>query len=64
MELLTNAMSWLADNGLLIVNALLSIVGSASVLAKLTPTPKDDAVLAKVKKALDKVALNPLIKKD
>ncbi len=56
-------MSWLADNGLLIVNALLSIVGSASVLAKLTPTTKDDAVLAKVKKALDKVALNPLIKK-
>ena len=63
MELLTSAMSWLADNGLLIVNALLSIVGSASVLAKLTPTTKDDAVLAKVKKALDKVALNPLIKK-
>ena len=64
MELLTSAMSWLAENGLLIVNALLSIVGSASVLAKLTPTTKDDAALAKVKKALDKVALNPLIKKD
>ena len=63
MELLTSAMSWLSDNGLVIVNALLSMVGAASVLAKLTPTKKDDDVLAKVKSALDKVALNPLIKK-
>ncbi len=64
MEMLTNAMSWIAGNGLVIVNALLSMVGAASVLAKMTPTPKDDAVLAKAKKALDKLALNPLIKKD
>ncbi len=56
-------MSWLSENGLVIVNALLSMVGAASVLAKLTPTKKDDDVLAKVKSALDKVALNPLIKK-
>ena len=59
MELLTSAMSWLAENGLLIVNALLSIVGSASVLAKLTPTTKD----IPVKVVPDKVALNSLIKK-
>jgi|GEM_PF-5902782 len=64
MELLTDAMSWIAGNGLVIVNALLSMVGAASVLAKLTPTPKDDELLAKAKKALDKLALNPLIKKD
>ena len=56
-------MSWLAENGLVIVNALLAVVGGASVLAKLTPTPKDDAVLGKAKAWLDKVALNPLIKK-
>lgn len=35
------------------------IVTAASVVVKLTPTPADDAFLAKVITVLDKLALNP-----
>jgi len=38
--------------------ALLAIVGGAATLAAMTPTPKDDIVLAKIKKVLDFVAMN------
>lgn len=34
------------------------VVGIASAIAALTPTPKDDTFLAKVRKAVDLVALN------
>lgn len=34
------------------------IVGIASALAAMTPTPKDDKFLGKLRKALDVVALN------
>lgn len=35
------------------------IVTTASVIVKLTPTQKDDAVLAKLIKILSKLAINP-----
>ena len=35
------------------------IVGGASIIVKMTPTPKDDAILAKVLVLLNLVALNP-----
>lgn len=38
--------------------AISGIISGASALAALTPTQKDDAVLAKVKKGLDVLALN------
>ena len=38
--------------------AALAVVGAASLIAKLTPTPKDDEILTKVVKALDFLALN------
>lgn len=41
-----------------ILIAISSIIAGASALTALTPTPKDDAVLAKVKKGLDILALN------
>lgn len=44
-----------------VINILLiapMVVGVASALAALTPTPKDDTFLAKLRKALDVVALN------
>ncbi len=63
MELVTNIFNWVAENGLAVVNALLAVVGGASVIAKLTPTPKDDAFLAAAKAKLDALALNPVIKK-
>ena len=41
-----------------IVAGLLAIIGGAAILATMTPTPKDDAILAKIKKVLDFVAMN------
>lgn len=41
-----------------IIGAALATVGAFSLIAKLTPTPKDDAILAKVVKVLDFLALN------
>ena len=40
---------------LLIVTSLVTV---ASVVVKLTPTPKDDAILAKILPWLEKIALN------
>lgn len=41
-----------------ILIAISGIVAGASALAALTPTTKDDSVLAKIKKVLDVFALN------
>lgn len=41
-----------------ILIAISGIVAGASALAALTPTTKDDSVLAKIKKVLDVCALN------
>ena len=41
-----------------ILIAISGIVAGASALAALTPTTKDDSVLAKIKKVLDIFALN------
>lgn len=35
-----------------------SVVGTAAVIAAVTPTPKDDAVLAIVRKLLDFIGFN------
>jgi len=42
----------------LVITALLLIVGGASILAKFTPTQKDDEVIGKVKKFLLAISLN------
>lgn len=47
-----------ANNYGAITTGLLAVVGGFSVLAKLTPTPKDDEILAKIVKVLDFLALN------
>jgi len=51
-------MEWIIanwDNVLIIVSG---IITTASVIVKLTPTPKDDAILSKVAKFLEVIALN------
>lgn len=50
--------SWVVANYQTIITAALAIVGGFSVIAKLTPTPTDDAILAKAVKVLDFVSLN------
>ena len=50
--------SWVVTNYQTIITAALVIVGGFSVIAKLTPTPADDAILAKAVKVLDFVSLN------
>ena len=47
------------NNWTTIIVALLAIVGGASAIAKITPTPKDDAFLAKIVAVLNAIALNP-----
>lgn len=50
--------SWIVANYDTIITALLAIIGGFSIIAKLTPTPKDDAVISKIVAALDFVAMN------
>ena len=51
---------WVVTNWPVAVEAILAIIGLASVVVKLTPTMKDDAFLQKVKDFLSKyIALNP-----
>lgn len=54
-----NNMNYVIENWDAIVVALLAVVGAASVIAKLTPTTKDDEIVAKIKAVLDVIALNP-----
>lgn len=53
-------LDWLSthwDDLLLLVT---SIIGTASLIVKLTPTPKDDTILSAVKKFVSRwIALNP-----
>lgn len=50
------------NNWSTIIVSLLAIVGGASAIAKITPTPKDDAFLAKVVAVLNAIALKPKAK--
>jgi hypothetical protein len=50
---------WITEHWVELTAAVGGLVTVASIIVKLTPTPKDDAFLAKVKKILALVALNP-----
>jgi len=52
------ALLWIKANYEAALTGALAVIGGLSVLAKLTPTPKDDEVLAKLVKVLDFFALN------
>lgn len=51
-------LSWIVTHGADLLQAALAVVGAASVVAALTPTPKDDAALAVLRRVLDLVAQN------
>lgn len=46
------------DTAQTLVTGALAIVGGAAVIAAITPTTKDDAALAALRKILDVVAFN------
>jgi len=50
---------WLKAHWQDVALAVSGVITCASVIVKLTPTPDDDAILAKVIGFLDKLALNP-----
>lgn len=51
------------NNWLEIAQVITSIIGIASIIVKLTPTPKDDAILAKIIAFISKyIALNKPVK--
>jgi len=51
--------NWTMAHKLEIIALVGGIVTVASVVVKMTPTPKDDAALAVVVKVLNALALNP-----
>jgi len=52
-------MEFITNNYVAIMAIIGSIVTTASLIVKLTPTPKDDEVLAKVMAIINVLALNP-----
>jgi len=50
--------TWLLEHSAALIGILTGIVTVASAIAALTPTPKDDAVVGKVYKVIDWLALN------
>lgn len=51
-------MNWILENWAGILTAITSVIAAASAIAALTPTPKDDSFLAKVKGFVNFLALN------
>lgn len=60
MDAILNVVNWVKDNWLQIISLVTSIIGTASIIVKLTPTTKDDDILNKIIAFLSKyIALNP-----
>lgn len=52
--------NWLMSHWDEVLLVYLSLIGAASIIVKWTPTPKDDAILGKIKDFVSRyVALNP-----
>lgn len=59
MEIVKGLIDWFQAHNADLVILVTSIIGTSSIIVKLTPTPKDDAVFAKVYKFISKfIALN------
>lgn len=52
--------NWVQSNWADIAKIIAYIIAGASIIVRLTPTPKDDVILGKIKNFLSKfIALNP-----
>ena len=59
MDLVMSVISYFKDNGTELALLVTSIIGTASIVVKLTPSTRDDAILAKIKAFVGKwIALN------
>lgn len=59
MDSIMAVVNWVKDNWVTIASLIASIIGVASIIVKLTPTQKDDTILAKIIAFLSKyIALN------
>ncbi len=59
METVKAVIDWVRSNNGDLVLLITSVIGVASIVVKLTPTPKDDKILGKIKKIISKwIALN------
>lgn len=64
METIMAVVNFVKDNWLAIAQVITSIIGIASIIVRLTPSTKDDAILGKIIAFLSKwIALNPTPKK-
>ena len=50
--------NWIIANWTEVLKVIAYVIAIASVIVKLTPTPKDDAFLAKIMPWIEKLALN------
>lgn len=48
--------AWVTDNGPMLATAILAVFGAAKAIVDLTPTERDNAILAKAMKPVDAVA--------
>ena len=55
---MTELITYLVENSGSLLAILTSVVAVASAVAALTPTPKDDTIVAKIYKVVDWLALN------
>lgn len=51
-------MTWIIENWDAVLATVTAVIAAASAVAALTPTPKDDAIIAKLYKVIDVLALN------
>jgi hypothetical protein len=51
-------MEWIFQNWDALLTAATAIITAAAAITALTPSPKDDNIVAKVRKVLDVLALN------
>jgi len=55
-----NIIGWIVANKEVIINVIAYAIAIASIIVKITPTQKDDAILGKIITFLSKyIALNP-----
>lgn len=52
---MSDVLSYLSDHAALLLGALVAANVAAATIARLTPTPKDDAIVARIQSALERL---------